>query len=62
MVAFAILWLGWHAWLATAIVLALFAWWRHACVARLGGMTGDTCGALTELTEVAVLLVFAAAG
>jgi adenosylcobinamide-GDP ribazoletransferase len=39
--------------------LAVFACWRLACMRRLGGMTGDTCGALTELTEAAVLLALA---
>lgn len=33
--------------------------WRHAMVRRLGGFTGDTAGALVELTETAVLLVLA---
>ncbi|WP_425492534.1 adenosylcobinamide-GDP ribazoletransferase [Dyella jiangningensis] len=37
----------------------VFAFWRLACLRRLGGMTGDTCGALTELTEAAVLVVLA---
>lgn len=39
----------------------LFALWRHACLRRLDGMTGDTCGALTELTEAAVLIAAATA-
>ncbi|WP_199098875.1 adenosylcobinamide-GDP ribazoletransferase [Dyella sp. ASV21] len=50
---------GWSAawaWLAT---LAVFALWRRACLRRLGGMTGDTCGALAELVEAAVLVVLA---
>jgi adenosylcobinamide-GDP ribazoletransferase len=33
--------------------------WRRAMVRRLGGFTGDTAGALVELTETAVLLVLA---
>jgi adenosylcobinamide-GDP ribazoletransferase len=36
---------------------ATFFVWRRAMVRRLGGFTGDTAGALVELTEVAVLLV-----
>jgi adenosylcobinamide-GDP ribazoletransferase len=46
-------WQGLMALLAAAVVFAL--WWR-ACRRRLGGMTGDTCGALAELVEVAVLV------
>jgi adenosylcobinamide-GDP ribazoletransferase len=50
---------GWRGVGAIAVTLAVFALWRLACLRRLGGMTGDTCGALTELVEVAVLLAFA---
>ncbi len=39
-----------------ALALLLFIAWRHACMKRLGGFTGDTLGALVELGEVAVLL------
>jgi adenosylcobinamide-GDP ribazoletransferase len=28
------------------------------CKARLGGLTGDTCGALNELAELSVLLIY----
>ena len=42
--------------LAAALVFLL---WRRACLRRLGGMTGDTCGALAELTETAVLVALA---
>jgi adenosylcobinamide-GDP ribazoletransferase len=38
--------------LAGLILLVL----RRAMLRRLGGFTGDTAGALVELTEVAVLL------
>ncbi|MCC4588316.1 adenosylcobinamide-GDP ribazoletransferase [Xanthomonas sp. NCPPB 1067] len=41
------------------IATLVFALWRRACMRRLGGMTGDTCGALVELTETAVLVVLA---
>lgn len=44
---------------ALAAALVIFAVWRWSVVRRLGGMTGDTCGALTELTEVAVLIALA---
>ena len=43
------------AWAAGAALL-VFLLWRRACIARLGGMTGDTAGALAELTETAVLV------
>lgn len=49
---------GWHG-LLGGIAAALVFWrWRHACMQRLGGMTGDTCGALTETVEAVVLVVW----
>lgn len=51
-------WPGVRALLAATMVFAL---WRLACMQRLGGMTGDTCGALTELVEATVLVVLALA-
>ncbi|QDH70912.1 adenosylcobinamide-GDP ribazoletransferase [Marilutibacter alkalisoli] len=45
--------------LALVTATLLFFAWRRACRRRLGGMTGDTCGALTELVETAVLVVLA---
>jgi adenosylcobinamide-GDP ribazoletransferase len=48
--------------LAAGTALLLFLAWRRACMARLGGMTGDTAGALAELTESAVLVVLVLAG
>ncbi len=51
-------WPGIRALVAAAMVFVL---WRLACMHRLGGMTGDTCGALTELVEAAVLVVLALA-
>jgi len=42
---------------ALLAVSVVFACWRYACMHRLGGMTGDTLGALTELAEAAVLVV-----
>lgn len=50
---------GWRGALALATALLVFALWRRACLRRLQGMTGDTCGALTELTEAAVLVALA---
>jgi len=32
---------------------------RHSLINRLGGVTGDTLGAVCELTEMAALLVLA---
>ena len=43
--------------LAAAI---LFAAWRQTCLRRLDGFTGDTCGALAELTEAVVLVAMVA--
>lgn len=42
--------------LACGIAALVFALWRRAYLQRLGGMTGDTCGALIELSETAVLV------
>jgi adenosylcobinamide-GDP ribazoletransferase len=39
--------------LATALVFLL---WRHSMMARLGGFTGDTAGALVELSEALMLV------
>lgn len=50
---------GWHGLRALIVVALVFAWWRWACLRRLGGMTGDTCGALAELVEMAVLVALA---
>ena len=44
---------------ALVAAAAIFAVWRWSVVHRLDGMTGDTCGALTELTEVGVLIALA---
>lgn len=41
-------------------VLALFIWLRRRLIARLGGTTGDTAGALTELAESLALVALAA--
>ena len=47
---------GWHGARALLLVSVVFACWRYACMQRLGGMTGDTLGGLTELAEAAVLI------
>lgn len=49
---------GWHGLWALLAAAVVFGVWRRVCVRRLGGMTGDTCGALTELAEVVVLVVW----
>ncbi|MFF7710450.1 adenosylcobinamide-GDP ribazoletransferase [Pseudomonas sp. NPDC007930] len=43
-------------WLQLAAGVAMFAWLRWQMLRRLGGCTGDTAGALLELTELALLL------
>jgi adenosylcobinamide-GDP ribazoletransferase len=48
---------GWHGMRALLAVSVVFTCWRAACMRRLGGMTGDTLGVLTELAEAAVLVV-----
>ncbi|UHQ25133.1 adenosylcobinamide-GDP ribazoletransferase [Lysobacter sp. 5GHs7-4] len=50
---------GWRGGLAVVVALSLFALWRRACMRRLQGMTGDTCGALAEMVEAAVLVSLA---
>src|SRR5690606_33030375 len=51
----AMLLLGWHGLLA--LLAAALSFWllRRGFIARLGGTTGDTAGALLELGECAVL-------
>ena len=44
---------------ALVAVAVTFGCWRWSVMQRLGGMTGDTCGALTELVEAAVLVALA---
>jgi adenosylcobinamide-GDP ribazoletransferase len=47
----------WLAALATlAVTVATLLLWRRSMLQRLGGFTGDTAGALVELTEATVLL------
>jgi adenosylcobinamide-GDP ribazoletransferase len=44
---------------AVLVCVGCFFWLRRVMLRRLGGTTGDTAGAMLELLEVAVLLVFA---
>ncbi|GLQ96654.1 adenosylcobinamide-GDP ribazoletransferase [Dyella mobilis] len=46
----------WHGVLALGVAAVVFGGWRHACIKRLGGITGDTAGALAEMVEAAVLV------
>ena len=55
----AMLLLGWSGVWAVAAAALVFWLLRRAFVARLGGTTGDTAGALLELAECAVLLSLA---
>lgn len=48
--------------LALAAALLVGWAWRRACLRRLGGITGDTAGALAEAVECAVLLALGLAG
>ncbi|MGO1071184.1 adenosylcobinamide-GDP ribazoletransferase [Lysobacter sp. CA199] len=50
---------GWRGALAVFSAGLIFWLWRRACMRRLQGMTGDTCGALTELIEAGVLVAMA---
>lgn len=47
---------------ALAAALVVFAFWRRACLRRLGGFTGDTAGALAETVEAGVLVVLVFGG
>ena len=50
---------GWRGLWLIGLGLLLFWQFRRALLRRLGGFTGDTAGALVELTEVLALLVLA---
>lgn len=41
---------------ALCVAAVVFLWWRAAVMRRLQGFTGDTAGALVELTEIATLI------
>lgn len=45
--------------LAVSVTLVVFVWLRRRFIARLGGTTGDTAGAMVELVECAVLVALA---
>lgn len=47
--------------LLALVAAVITGWlWRRACVARLGGFTGDTAGALVELVEATTLVALVA--
>jgi adenosylcobinamide-GDP ribazoletransferase len=51
---------GWAGLGAALAALAVTLLWTLVVRARLGGQTGDTCGAVQQLAEMAALLVLAA--
>jgi adenosylcobinamide-GDP ribazoletransferase len=53
--------LGWLGLLLLSVAMVLFWLFRRPLLARLGGFTGDTAGALVELTEVLLILTMALA-
>jgi adenosylcobinamide-GDP ribazoletransferase len=55
----AVLLVGWPGAAAVISAAVLYVLLRRAFVARLGGFTGDTAGALVELTETVALTVLA---
>lgn len=55
-VAVSVLLLVNHAWVVMAALAIVFVLFRLALIARLGGTTGDTAGALLEVCEVTVIL------
>jgi adenosylcobinamide-GDP ribazoletransferase len=55
--AVAMLLFGWTAVVLLVAGIALFAWLRQRMIARLGGTTGDTAGAMVELVECGVVVV-----
>lgn len=53
-------WGGWLGLVALGAALGCFVLLRHLMQQRLGGVTGDTAGALVELAEVSVLVLLSA--
>ncbi|MDQ3204782.1 MAG: adenosylcobinamide-GDP ribazoletransferase, partial [Pseudomonadota bacterium] len=47
---------GFDGFIAIVVAALLFAWLRQVIVRRLGGTTGDTAGALLEISEVTLLI------
>ena len=57
--ALAMLLFGWSALLVLVGGGLLFAWLRQRMLARLGGTTGDTAGAMVEVAECTALVLVA---
>jgi adenosylcobinamide-GDP ribazoletransferase len=55
-------WLGWRGGMVFAGVTALTAIQGAWCVQRIGGITGDTMGANTEVCETRVFVVLLGLG
>jgi adenosylcobinamide-GDP ribazoletransferase len=53
---------GWRGLTAAGIAVLVWLAWCYACMDRLQGFTGDTAGALTEMTEAAIVVALAIAG
>ncbi len=47
---------GWGGAITLGALVLLFIGWRRSCMARIGGTTGDTAGALVEMAEGCLLL------
>lgn len=47
-------------WAALLVAILFALWWRHQLQRRIGGTTGDTAGALLEMTECLFVVVAAA--
>ncbi len=52
--------LGWLGWLLAGAVLAVAMVAANSLASRLGGLTGDTYGAINQLAELMTLLILAA--
>ncbi len=48
-----------QAMIVVSIIVLLFAYLRWLIIKRIGGFTGDTAGALIEITEIVALIVLA---
>ncbi len=53
---------GWRGLCCVLVTGLMFVLWRRAGLRRLGGMSGDTCGALAECVEAGVLVAWLLSG
>lgn len=52
------LWLfGWSGAILLSVLSLALLWWRRLLLQRLGGMTGDTLGAASELVETVAIMI-----